>query len=302
MPREELDKWRRLADELGNFQEIARCLQPSPGEIPRLKGVEIAGQEIPLLDVIGGDHIIYVDFKQRYDLAARIADAEARGQWDIAHQLQLNFQRAGILVADVAGHRITDALVAAMLHQAFFLGSYYELDLFGQITTKLFEQLKTRFYESTKVNKFITMIYGEIAEDGRFRFISAGHNPPLIYSRVFKKLVPLGLEPFHSDAPIGIFPSGSVPDRNLYSPAEAGGEVYRVNEIRLLGTEDILILHTDGFSDHGDGRFLSERLEPLLNEIGHLSAAAVSDRLRSEILQFGPREDDISYVVIKKTN
>src|SRR5262245_34877983 len=136
-----------LKDELENFQEIAKFLKPSAGEIPELEGVDIDGVSMPRNGTIGGDHLIYIDFKKRYDLDARIAAALAAGRDDVASKLAENKHRAGILLADVAGHRITDALVAAMLHQAFLLGSYYELEMFGEITTKLFEHIKTRFYE-----------------------------------------------------------------------------------------------------------------------------------------------------------
>ena len=75
---------------------------------------------------------------------------------------------------DVSGHRVTDALLAAMLHQAFLLGAIYELDMFGGITRHLFESLNARFYKSSGAHKFVSMIYGEISEDARFRFLSAG--------------------------------------------------------------------------------------------------------------------------------
>ena len=45
---------------------------------------------------------------------------------------------------DVSGHRVTDAFMAAMLHQAFLLGAIYELDMFGQVTRRLFENLNTQ--------------------------------------------------------------------------------------------------------------------------------------------------------------
>ncbi len=62
-------------DELRNFEEIARYLNPSPGEIPQLQNVDIAGLSMPLRSLIGGDHTIYIDFSHRYDLDARIAQA-----------------------------------------------------------------------------------------------------------------------------------------------------------------------------------------------------------------------------------
>src|SRR4030095_9232531 len=102
---------------------------------------------LPLSGSVGGDHIIYVDFKQRFDLEARITHARRLGRSAIADRLDLCRRRAGIALSDVAGHRMTDALLAAMLHQAFLVGALYELDMFGEITRNLFENLTTRFYQ-----------------------------------------------------------------------------------------------------------------------------------------------------------
>src|SRR5213080_2685411 len=118
-----------LTGELKNFQEIARYIVPLPGEIPTLQGIDVYGGTVPLNGVIGGDHIIYVDFKKRYDLAARIKEAAAAGRSDVMANLERCKQKAGIALMDVSGHQATDALLAAMLHQAFLLGSLYELDM-----------------------------------------------------------------------------------------------------------------------------------------------------------------------------
>jgi hypothetical protein len=61
-----------LTGELKNFQEIARHIMPLPGEIPTLEGIDVFGDTMPLNGVVGGDHIIYVDYQKRYDLQARI--------------------------------------------------------------------------------------------------------------------------------------------------------------------------------------------------------------------------------------
>ena len=66
------DSMKMLMGELNNFQDIARYVTPLPGEIPSLDGVDIYGETIPLNGIVGGDHIVYVDFKKRYDLDARI--------------------------------------------------------------------------------------------------------------------------------------------------------------------------------------------------------------------------------------
>ena len=156
-----------LADEIRNFREITQVLKPASGDLPALKGIDFAGFSLPLT-AVGGDHIIYLDFNRRFDMPKRIAAARAKGDTALADRLQASTHRAGVLLADVSGHRETDALVAAMLHQAFLLGVYYELDLFGEITTKLFEHLNQRLYKTTHIHKYVTMVYGEVSERCRW--------------------------------------------------------------------------------------------------------------------------------------
>src|SRR5437867_1074650 len=110
-----------LTGELKNFHDIAHYIVPLPGEIPTLRDLDVYGDTMPLNGVIGGDHLIYVDFKKRYDLPARINQAAAAGRFDVMANLDRLKTRAGIAVMDVSGHQATDALLAAMLHQAFLL-------------------------------------------------------------------------------------------------------------------------------------------------------------------------------------
>ena len=141
----------------------------------RLEGFDIWGGSLQVSGSVGGDHITYVDFKKRFDLTARIDRARAEGRLDVVENLERCQHKGGVALIDVAGHRMTDALLAAMLHQAFLLGAIYELDRYGQITRRLFENLNTRFYQSSGTNKFVSLIYGEISDDAKFRFLSAGN-------------------------------------------------------------------------------------------------------------------------------
>src|SRR5437016_14586528 len=77
-----------LTGELKNFQEIAHYIVPLPGEIPTLQGIDVYGGTMPLNGVIGGDHIIYLEFKKRYDLAARIEQAAAAGRSEVVANLE----------------------------------------------------------------------------------------------------------------------------------------------------------------------------------------------------------------------
>jgi len=291
---------RELASELDNFEEIARCLKPSAGQIPRLDGLDIAGVSIPLRGKIGGDHILYIDFRRRFDLEARITRAEADGRTELAEQLRRTQERAGILVADVAGHRMTDAMIGAMLHQAFLLGSNYEMDEHGEITTRLFEHINTRFYQSSAIHKYLTMIYGEISTSGVFRFISAGHPPPIVFSRRFARIADIAADRLKRYPPIGIVPSGDDVDRALLEGAPRFKDRYSVNEISLLGAGDVLLLATDGVFEHGEGSYFPDVLEKDLARTRDLSAREISNALKRSILDFAAPADDISFVVIKR--
>lgn len=290
----------RLADELRNFEEIAEVIEPSSGSLPRLPGIDIAGRSVSSEGRVGGDHIIYIDFNKRYNLPARIAEAEAAGRQEVAHKLRQCEQRAGILVADVSGHRITDALIAAMLHQGFLLGVYYELDSFGEITVKLFEHLNQRFFRTTAVNRYLTMIYGEISQAGSFRFISAAHPPPRVFSRKAGRFAPVSAERLVTYPPVGMFASrGDLGER-----VEAGWlgykDDYTVNQIDLLGSGDLLLLSTDGLIEHLDGDYFPERVERLFAEVADESAEEICRRLWDDLEAAGKPSDDVTFVVAKR--
>lgn len=290
-----------LAEELANFQEAMKVLKPSPGEISNLAGIDIHGASIPFEDVVGGDHIIYVDFARRYDMARRIEEAESEGRHEVAERLRESQRRVGILLADVSGHRITDALIAAMLHQAFLLGAYYELDRFGEITTKLFEHLNQRFYRTTNVNKYLTLLYGEISEEGKFRFLSSGHERPVVFSHEYGRFMPISEERLISFPPVGMLPSTAAWDERV-DPGHLGfKKPYSVNEIDLLADGDILLLFTDGLSDHGGGTYFPEHLERALAAAAEQTAEQICKSLLRDLTAFATPQDDVSFVVIKKT-
>jgi len=297
------DPLELLTGELQNFEDIVENIMPLPGEIPTLHGIDVYGNSMPLTGKIGGDHIIYVDFKKRYDLQARIAQAAAAGKLDVVANLQRCKGMAGIVLLDVSGHHATDALIAAMLHQAFLLGSLYELDMSGNITKRLFENLNTRFYHSSSLDKFVTMIYGEISEDATFRFLSAAHPPPVVFSNKHDRFMEVSPDLCTSFPPIGTLPSNDVIDRGATHSVLGFKEQYKLNEWRLMGAGDILLLYTDGLLDHsrGDERYFPARLEQTVREVKHHRAKDIFEAIKVDALDFAPASDDISLVVIKRT-
>ena len=299
---DEPDMLRQLSDELANFQDIAKNLLPQPGELPRLHGIDVYGKTLALNGVVGGDHIIYVDFKQRFDLEARITKASEEGRAEVVEHLRRCQRAAGIAVVDVAGHRMTDALLAAMLHQAFLLGAIYELDTFGGITKRLFENLNTRFYQSSGAHKFISLIYGEISEDAKFRFLSAAHPFPTVFSRREDRFMEVGADLRVSFPPLGMLPSLHAIDRSTVGESMLGfKERYETNEWSLMGAGDILLLHTDGLVEHsrGDEPYFPGRLEETVRRVKDQTARQILDAIEQDLLAFNAPSDDISIVVIK---
>ncbi len=294
----------QLTGELDNFQDIASYIKPRPGDVPRLDGIDIYGETLPLNGVVGGDHIIYIDFERRYDLEARIRQAAAGGRPEVVENLIRCRKMAGVAVVDVSGHQVTDALLAAMLHQAFLLGSIYELDMFGQITKRLFENLNTRFYNSSGVHKFLTMIYGEISEDTTFKFLSAAHPPPVVFSNSNDRFMEVSKELCTTFPPIGTLPSNNVIDRKTTTESALGfKEQYEVNEWKLMGSGDILLLYTDGLVEHSreDTPYFPGRLERKVREVKHQTAWGIFEAIKEDLLAFSAPCDDISLVVIKRT-
>lgn len=296
------DAFELLAGELRNFQEIARNILPLPGEIPTLNGLDVHGGSIPLNGTIGGDHIIYVDFKKRYDLPERIKRASLEGKHHIVRRLERCQITAGIAILDVSGHHATDALLAAMLHQAFLLGSLYELDMYGEITKHLFENINNRFYNSSSLNKFVTMIYGEICEDTTFRFLSAAHPPPIVFSNRQDRFMEVSEALCTSFPPIGTLPSGDVIDRSRTPSVLGFKDRYQLNEWKLMGAGDILMLYTDGLLDHARGteHYFPDHLEQKVREVKHLPAKQIFDEIKAHFLGFAEPSDDTSFVVIKR--
>lgn len=288
--------------EIENFVRIIHLIRP-PRLEQRIGEVELYGDSVFLNRAAGGDHIIHLDFEERYDLERRIRAATEEGRHEVAARLAENRRRLGVLVADVAGHRITDAVAAAMLHQAFLTGVQYELDRYGEVTTTLFENLNTRFFNSLSFEKYITLIYGEISSSGRFRFLAAGSPLPLVFSAEFDRFVTISKERLVSFSPLGLIPSeGDVDASRILSPLGYKPR-YTVNEVNLLGDGDILVLFTDGLGELAtpDGRgFVPELLEATLRAHKRASARQIFEAVRDAALSSATPEDDLTVMIIKR--
>ena len=153
----------------------------------------------------------------------------------------------------------------------------------GNITKRLFENLNTRFYHSSSLNKFVTMIYGEISEDTTFRFLSAAHPPPVVFSNQHNRFMEVSQDFCTSFPPIGTLPSLDVIDSSTTQSVLGFKERYQLNEWKLMGTGDILLLYTDGLLEHGDGSepYFPRHLEAKVREVKHRNAREIFEAIKS---------------------
>lgn len=288
-------------------QTLAQSLIPNAGTIPKIPNVDIHVLTVPLNGIAGGDLVTFVNFPERYDLDGRIARALAQGKEEIAQSIQRLKRKGGVLVADVAGHEFADALRALLLHQMFYLGTLYELDLYGEITTHLIEQINTRFFRSRTLHRlaaemdaasFVTLIYGEISNSGRFRFVSAGHPPPLVFSREYDRFVDISADRLVSYPPIGLQVSEEDADARLYRPALGYRKHYTVNELNLMGQGDVLLLYTDGLLDPFSA-YTQEQLERAVSRAHDGTAKTICEAIIEDRRSAAEQTDDLSLVVIK---
>jgi serine phosphatase RsbU (regulator of sigma subunit) len=286
---------RQLTDELQNFEDIALQRAPMFTDIPRLAGIDVYGRTFPLRGAVGGDHMLFVDFKRWFDLDARIARALDRGHVQVAENLRWCRRSAGVALFDVSGHRVTDALLAVMLHGAFVVGAMYEVETFGKITKRLVQHLNTYCCRSTASNRFISMIYGEVSEDARFRFVSAGQGHPKVFSVRHDRFMHVDPSFCMTFPPLGVQP-----------PVIAAGHsvgTYELNQWVLMGEGDILILSTDGLMEHENSTavYSHTRLEATVRRLKQLTAAEICAGIREDLISFATPTDDISMVIIKRT-
>jgi sigma-B regulation protein RsbU (phosphoserine phosphatase) len=144
---------QKIENELKIAREIQLALLPSV--IPEIKNYDIAGLNLPALQV-GGDY---------YDV------------------IKLTDTKSAIVIADVSGKGTPASLLMANIQSA--VHSYlklYEEDSFN--LSKVTEKINELIYENTASDKFITFFWGILdSKKNTFEFINAGHNPPLFLNK-----------------------------------------------------------------------------------------------------------------------
>jgi phosphoserine phosphatase RsbU/P len=248
----------RLRAELAVAAEVQRSLLPAAGVT--VAGLDLCGFCQPASHV-GGD---YYDF------------------------IPLADHRVGICVADVAGKGISAALLMSVV-QASLRSQLFNTK--EQVSTRdVVTMLNRLICTSVSNTRFVTCFYGQLdAANGKFRFVNAGHNPPLL----LRRSPPPAQEPDFQALSSGGLVLGVFPDSD-----------YEEEEV-LLGPGDILVAYTDGVTEAMNVRqeeFTEARLRKAIVESSHQNANEIMANISSRVADWSkgaPQHDDITVIVLK---
>jgi sigma-B regulation protein RsbU (phosphoserine phosphatase) len=185
------------------------------------------------------------------------------------------------VVGDVSGHGISAALLMSTARA--FLRALHERGLPpGETITALNRLLEQDLADDS----FMTMVLARLAADGGVQYVSAGHEPPLVWRRdgSFDALDSSGL------------PVGMLDD-----------SVYEATAVAPLAAGELIVLYTDGIPEAqrppGHQPFGQELMRSLVAGHAPRGAQAVCDALVAAVaahLDGHPPHDDITLVVIER--
>lgn len=183
----------KLEEQLAMAREIQQHLLPQA--LPDTGDIELAAANYPSLQVSGD----YYDF------------------------LKVKGGKVGLVIADVCGKGMPASLLASNLQ-----ASLRALSLVFDDPGQLLEAVNNALFESTNPEHFATLFLAVLDPDGtRFRYASAGHNPPLLLrqSGDINWLRPAG-------TPLGMFPNMKYP----------------VKDVEIF-PGDLVVAYTDGITE-----------------------------------------------------
>ncbi len=254
---------RTVADEVAQRErmnrevEIAREVQERlfPQKLPIVAGLDYAGHCRPALGV-GGD---YYDF------------------------LALPKGHLGIAIGDVSGKGIAAALMMASLQASL----RSEATRAPENLASAVSNINRLVYEASASNRYATFFYGQYdPAEGRFDYVNAGHNPPMLFHEAGENGTVTRLEP--GGTVVGLLESAH----------------YQQGSVRLV-PGDVLIAFTDGISEAmnlDDEEWGEDRLIDAIRECRRSSAQQLLECIFDAATRFAgtaPQHDDMTLVVVR---
>jgi sigma-B regulation protein RsbU (phosphoserine phosphatase) len=244
----------RLRHSLGVAMEVQRRLLPA--NPPEVRGLDVAGHST-YCDETGGD---YYDFLV-LDRAA--PDAVL------------------VVLGDVMGHGVAAALVMAGVRAVLRDRATTAGELAG-----LMGRLNRLISADHGGDRFMTMHLSVIdAKDETMRWVSAGHDPALVYDAAADRFEEVG----EGGLPLGVMDETEYTEQT-YGPLRPG---------------QVILVGTDGVWEMPDSKgepFGKDRLRDVIRESATGSAEAIACAVRDRLARFrgdARQVDDVTFVVVK---
>ena len=244
----------RISAELNAAHDAQMSIMPHTD--PKIEGLDISGICIPANEV-GGDFYDYIS-------------------------MNMNKERFGIVIGDVAGKAMKAAMVAVMSSGMVFSKADEDLP-----TDEIATHLNRAIYYKTDEIIYTALCLGFIdVPTKEFSFTLAGFCPPLLKSgNTLQRLDGIGPR----------FPLGILE------------EVIYEKRVVQLTPGDVLILYTDGVTEARDNSrefYGHEGLEGLVEKMGseRMTAKDIKDSIVEDVKVFSggaPQTDDMTIIVVK---
>jgi len=244
----------RMLDSLSLASEVQQSLLP--GAAPKVPGIDIAGRSV-YCDETGGDYYDFFDFR-----------AAEKGS-------------LGLVVGDVSGHGIASALLMASTRALLHSDGTAPASL-----SSLISVINNQLSRDSAQGRFMTLAYLMLdVEDCSIRYVSAGHDPTLVYIPGEDRFEELRTD----DIPLGITEDWE----------------YREYHRASLNPGEVLVIATDGVWDtrSEEGKlFGKERFNDVIRNNAQRSANEIINAVIGTLNRFRktePQRDDITLVIIK---
>ena len=212
-----------------------------------------------------------------YDISGRSIAAEFVGG-DLYDFHIFDSKMIGLAIGDASGHGLPAALLARDVITGLRMGVEREFKI-SSLIGKLNRVINGSFLSS----RFISLVYGELEENGTFVYVNAGHNVPFLIK---------GSET--QSLTVGGTILGPVADMTFK------------RGFAFMDVGDILVLYTDGFVEREDPKgepFGDARLIELVKRERQEKASTIIERLFIEVYKYGANEkwrDDATAVIVKR--
>jgi len=221
----------------------------------------------------------------KFSISAYSVSADEVGG-DYYDYLELDNGKIGLIIGDVSGKG-----TSAAFNMAQMKGIFHSLAQFGQSAKDFVIKANNALSKCLEKTSFITASYFLIdLENQSIEHVRAGHCPALFYSARKNEIIPLASRGMG----LGIVRNSEY--ANYVSSCSMEFE-----------KGDILLLHTDGFTEASDSKkqqFGDEPLKALLKSNADKTPEEIKDKIIEELFQFmnGKKLDDDYTLVITKFN